>query len=336
MSAGSTLLGLEVLEPGLLTTIQDAGRPEWTHLGVPIGGACDRWSLAVANVLVANDAATAALEMTITGPVLAIREELTVGLAGADLGAVVRETGEELASGRSHRLARGSTLAFAGTAELASGCRAYLAVAGGFDVPRVLGSASTLASAGLGGVEGRPLRAGDVLVPRLPAAAPEPRAWPILNGDPFGSGDESGTSSLGLLAGLHDGGDALVRGEWRAAAGSNRIGVRLEGATIDGARGEVVSHGVVTGAVQLPPDGDPIVLLAEHQTTGGYPVIGVVMSADHPRLGQLRPGSTVRFRSVTAEQAREALIRQRAAFAEAAATLGEAERWDAIWQSAGG
>jgi biotin-dependent carboxylase-like uncharacterized protein len=324
--------GLEVVEPGFLTTIQDAGRPDWTHLGVPVGGACDPWSLAVANILAGNEAGAAALEMTIVGPVLAVRSTTIVGLAGADLGAIVRETGERLAPGRNHLLTGGTTLAFPGAAEPLTGVRGYLAIRGGVDVPSVLGSASTLVSAGIGGFDGRPLRAGDVVRGRSATARGfETRTWPLL------LEDLEPALAIGVLAGPAPGTESLVAATWRVTPASDRVGLRLDGPRIEMAgRGELLSHGVVRGAIQLPPDGLPIVLLADHQTTGGYPVIGVVMTADHPRLGQLRPGATVAFRQVTPVEARAALLAQRAAFERAASTLRDAARWDELWRSAGG
>jgi antagonist of KipI len=326
-------VALEVLDPGFFTTIQDAGRPDWTHLGVPVGGACDAWSLAVANVLAGNEPGAAALEMTIIGPELAVRSTSILGLAGADLGAVVRGTGERLAPGRSHLVAGGTTIAFPGAEEPTAGARGYLAIAGGVDVPGVLGSASTLVSAGIGGLEGHPLRAGDVVRARRTAAgAPSgPRTWP---GDPGGT--DPGRP-IGVLPGNAPGIGQLVDATWSVAAASDRVGLRLEGPGLASAgRGELLSHGVVRGAIQLPPDGAPIVLLADHQTTGGYPVIAIVMTADHPRLGQLRPGARVRFREVTPEEARAALLDQRAAFDRAASALRDAARWDELWRSAGG
>jgi antagonist of KipI len=332
---GSRVAGdvaFEVLDPGFLTTIQDGGRPDWTHLGVPISGACDPWSLAVANVLIGNEPGAAALEMTIVGPELAVRSATLIGLAGADLGAVVHETGERLAPGRSHLLVGGTTLAFPGAAGPAAGARGYLAMPGGIDVPSVLGSASTLVSAGLGGFDGRPLRAGDLVRGRVTSGpAVEPRAWPGPPDDPVPG------LAIGVLPGPAPGIESLVAATWGVTAASDRVGLRLDGPPIGTAgRGELLSHGVVRGAIQLPPDGSPIVLLADHQTTGGYPVIGVVMTADHPRLGQLRPGTTVTFRQVTPDAARAALLDRRAAFDRAAATLRDAARWDDLWRSAGG
>jgi biotin-dependent carboxylase-like uncharacterized protein len=327
---------LEVLEEGILTSIQDAGRPDWTHLGVPVGGACDPWSLAVANLLVANDAAAATVEMTLIGATFAVRTPVTVGLAGADLGGIVRESGRALAPGRTHRLEEGSTIAFAGDADPTprSRARAYLALPGGIDVPPVLGSASTALAAGFGGIDGRRLRAGDVLRAASAAGIAPEVAWPALTDDPLAA---PATEPIRLLPGPAGGLEALVATEWTVGAASDRVGLRLEGPPLPAtASGELLSHGVVRGAIQLPPGGAPIVLLADHQTTGGYPIAAVVITADHPRLGQLMPGASVRFTTMTMDDARLALFRQREALARGAATLRAGAAWDELWQSAGG
>ncbi len=326
---------LKVLEAGVLTSIQDAGRPDWTHLGVPVGGACDPWSLAVANLLAGNDAGAAALEMTLVGATFAVGAPMTVGLAGADLGGIIRESGRRLLPGRSHRLEVGTTIAFPGDARARTGARAYLALAGGIDVPLVLGSASTALGAGFGGLDGRLLRPGDVLgAAKERDGAPGPDAvWPALADDPPAAADRP----IRLLPGPAAGLEALVAFEWRVGSGSDRVGLRLEGATLEApASGELLSHGVVTGAVQVPPDGAPIILLADHQTTGGYPIVAVVITADHPRLGRLRPGASVRFVASTIDEARLALSRQREALARGAAALHTGSAWDELWQSAGG
>ena len=326
---------LEVLEPGLLTTVQDAGRPDWTQLGVPVGGAADSWSLAVANLLAGADAGAAALEMTITGPTLAVREATTVGLAGADLGGVVRESGRRLLPGRSHALAAGTTIAFPGGG--GSGARAYLAVPGGFDVPDVLGSASTLISAGFGGVDGRALRTSDDLRSRGGGETVE-RAWPWIEGDPFVDGvPASGRRPLRIIPGPAAGADAVVAGEWRVRPESDRLGLRLDrvdaGDPLPGS-GELLSHGVVRGAIQLA-GGAPMILLADHQTTGGYPVAAVVARADHAMLGQVRPGDDLRFVAVEPDVAREAWLQQVRALARGAAALRGDDEWDDLWRSAG-
>lgn len=329
---------LEVMEPGLLTTIQDSGRPEWTHLGVPVGGACDAWSLAVANLLAGNAPGLAAIEMTLVGATFAVRSPIAIGLAGADLGGIVRETGRRLAPGRSHRLDAGTTIAFGGDAGARTGARAYLAISGGIDVPLVLGSAATALGAGFGGIDGRQLQAGDAVKPHTSSPEQASRAetvWPAFAGDPFA--DDALDAPIRLLPGPAGGMDAIVATEWRIGQGSDRVGIRLEGpaVAIDDPS-ELVSHGVVRGAIQVPTDGAPIVLLADHQTTGGYPIAAVAISADHPRLGQLRPGASVRFDAVTIDDARQALARQRAALVRGAAALREGAGWDELWQSAGG
>jgi 5-oxoprolinase (ATP-hydrolysing) subunit C len=260
---------------------------------------------------------------------------MTVGLAGADLGGIVRESGKRLLPGRSYRLEAGITIAFPGDTGFRTGARAYLALPGGIDVPLVLGSASTALGAGFGGLEGRTLWPGDVLraagqrddVPSLEAV------WPALGDDPLTLPDRP----VRLLPGPAPGLEAIVAADWKVGSGSDRVGLRLEGPPLEApASGELLSHGVVTGAIQLPPDGTPIVLLADHQTTGGYPISAVVITADHPRLGQLRPGATVRFAATTIDEARLALSRQREALARGAASLRSGSAWDELWQSAGG
>lgn len=340
---------LAVLEPGLFSTIQDRGRPDWTRIGVPPGGACDPWSLAAANLLAGNDPEAAAVEMTIVGATFRVDAATTIGLAGADLGGVVRETGQRLEPGRSHALAEGSTIAFPGTVPGASpdatpgglGCRAYVAISGGFDVQLVLGSASTLVSAGFGGLDGRPLREGDLLRARSVAAAASAasevgRVWPVVDGDPFA--EPNAERPLRVVRGPSPAGfEALVANAWRVGSGSDRVGLRLDGDQLSSVeRAELLSHGVVFGAIQVPPGGSPIVLLADHQTTGGYPIVAVVISADHARLGQLRPGASIGFAEVSLDDGRGALVRQRAALSRAAAIVREDAGWDALWRSAGG
>lgn len=328
---------LDVQEGGFLTTVQDAGRPDWTHLGVPESGAADSWSLAVANLLAGNDPAAAGLEMTLAGPTLVARTAGTIGLAGADLGARV-VGGRALPAGRSHRLAAGDTIAFEG-GRPGAGARGYLAVAGGVDVAPVLGSRSTCLAGGFGGLDGRPLRAGDSIASADPDAIVDRAelAWP--GGIDVDATDEAGQAPrvLRILPGPSAGMDELAAGPWRVATASDRVGVRLEGrALAAGIAGETETHGVPWGAIQVPPDGQPIVLSADHQTTGGYRVAAVVISADRPILGQLGPGDEVRLVSTDLGTALTALRTRREALLTGAARLREAAGWDRLVESAGG
>jgi antagonist of KipI len=330
----------EVLDGGLVTTIQDGGRPDWAHLGVPRSGACDPWSLAVANLIADADATAAAVEMTLVGPTLVARESTVIGLAGADLGGRV-VAGRRLAPGRRHRIGAGETITFPGDRPDRR-ARAYLALPGGIDVPEVLGSRSTCLAAGFGGIEGRPLQAGDVIRGRGGGgAAAMPRAatladevvWPA---DPFRD-TTTGEAILRILPGPAPGIDALVAAGWRVGREADRVGLRLDGPPLaDGVAGETLSHGVTWGAIQVPPDGRPIILGVDHQTTGGYPVVAVVISADRPVLGQLRPGADLRFQIVERDEALAFLREQRAALRAGAAALLDATRWDELARSAGG
>ena len=330
---------LGVLDGGLLTTVQDAGRPDWTHLGVPESGAADPWSLAVANLLVGNEPAAAALEMTLGGPTLAVHAAVSIGLAGADLGARIRG-GRHLAPGRSHRLAADDVLEVpgGGPTAAAAGSRAYLAIPGGVDVPAVLGSRSTCLAGGFGGLDGRPLRLGDQIAATGAAAIllrPE-LVWPD---DEIGGGSRAGPApaSLRVVAGPASGLDALVAGEWRVGSAADRVGVRLDGDPLaDGIGGETTTQGVPWGAIQVPSDGQPIVLGPDHQTTGGYRVVAVVISADLPLLGQLRPGAPVRLVATDRAAALVGLQDRRAALLAGAAALHDAAGWDALIESAGG
>jgi biotin-dependent carboxylase-like uncharacterized protein len=343
---------LEVVDGGLLTTVQDEGRPTWTHLGVPVSGAADQWSLAVANLLVGNERGAAVLEMTVVGPTLLARAAITIGLAGSDLGARIKH-GRSLAVGRSHRLAAGDVLTFdapgaEGGTGSSDGVRGYLAIAGGVDVPLVLGSRSTCLAGGFGGLAGRALRPGDLIDAGLSVAhEPGGRAgrsssrsspdlvWPKADDGERPRGADTGVA-LRLIGGPDPGIEALVDGRWRVGSAFDRVGVRLDGeALADGIGGETTTHGMPWGAVQVPPDGRPILLGADHQTTGGYRVLGVVISADLPILGQLRPGTAVRLVAVDRAEALAALAARQDALVDGAAALRDAAGWGALIDSAG-
>jgi biotin-dependent carboxylase-like uncharacterized protein len=323
---------IEIVDPGLLLSIQDGGRPGMAREGITRGGAADRHSLAVANALVGNAPDAAGLEATLIGPTVVALSPVTIGLAGTMAG-IVTQTGERVAPGWTVSLRAGDTLSL----EPATGARGYLAVPGGTDVPLVLGSRSTAIGAGFGGLDGRALRAGDRL-----AAADDRRIahaqWP---GVPA-SDAVSPERPLRVLPGPHAadvGADrfrSFLATAWTISPTSDRVGLRLDGDPIGGAApAELASHGVVAGTIQLPPDRRPIVLCVDHQPTGGYPVIAVVITADLDRLGQLAPGAAARFEATTLDGARAALEAGGEAFARALAQLRDAARWDDLWQGAG-
>ena len=266
---------IEVLAAGPLKTVQDSGRPGWAHLGVPPSGSADPQALALGNRLVGNDAGAAALEATLSGPRLRFRVTALVAVTGA----------ETEASNRPLEVGAGEVLE---VGRFLNGVRAYVSVRGGIDVEPVLGSRSTDLLSGLGPPQ---LREGDVLpIGREPPTAPQLDLAPP---PPFPA-----EPTLRLLLGPRDDWFApnALAGTWRVSPSSNRVGVRLEGPPIERIRHEeLLSEGVVTGAPPVPPSGQPILLLNDHPTTGGYPVLGVVHADDLPLAGQLRPGQRLSF-----------------------------------------
>lgn len=304
---------IRVEHPGLLSTVQDTGRHGWQHLGLSPGGAMDGWSARLANALVGNRPEAAVLELSLQGPRLVLERGAWLALTGADLTATA--DGEALPLWRPVWLPAGTRLAF-GRPRL--GCRAYLAVAGGFDLPPVLGSRSTDRRAGLGGLDGRALKAGDRLALRtgvLPAPEhPEQRWAPTWCAAWAEELPLDGHARLRLVPGadwaaLSEAGQRALVGEaFRVSPLSDRMGLRLEGPRLELAGiVEKLSAGVAYGTLQLPPGGQPILLGVEHQTTGGYPVLGTVASVDLSRLAQLRPGEPLRFEPITVEAAQELL-----------------------------
>jgi len=300
-------MSLRVLKPGLLTTVQDLGRVGFGRWGVSPCGAMDPLALSLANLLVGNDAGAPALEGTAMGPELVFEAEATFALAGAELSPSL--DGAPLALGLAHRARAGQTLRFGARAR---GARTYIAVAGGLgrSARSFLGSTATDMEASLGGLTGRPLRAGDVLglEPQPPFQARAARdAGERWYGEPDVARfipELSPRLSAEVV-------ELFAASRFRVSSRSNRVGYRLEGATLPVPPGGLqLSEPVAPGTLQLPPDGQPIVLMADRQTTGGYPRLGYVIRADVPRLAQRWLGEPVSFRAVTLEQAREALREQ--------------------------
>lgn len=287
------MTSVEVLAPGALTTIQDLGRPGWAHIGVPRSGAADRESLRLANRLVENSDGVAALETTLMGPRLRVDGDVLVAITGAPVDA--RAGDRQLPMNEPIELGAGDELKV-GTARL--GLRTYVAFAGGVEVPLVLGSAATDLLTGLGPTV---LGAGDVL--SLGAVAGGRTFHPPASGPPVTPVTEIPTASpLHVIVGprsdwfTSDSISRLLTGEFTVSHASNRIGLRLEGPPLQRAlTGQLPSEGLVPGAIQVPRTGQPILLLADHPTTGGYPVIAVVRSDDLRLAAQLRPGQRLRF-----------------------------------------
>lgn len=295
---------IEVLRAGLCDVVMDLGRPGRGALGVPTGGAADPGALVAANRLVGNPDDAAGLEITLRGPTLRFPAGGVVAITGARFGAR-SSSGAPVIWNQSLVMAPGETLSLEGADD---GCRCWLAPLGGIVVPSVMGSRSTFLPAGFGGYAGRALRRGDVL-----ALGGERHALRRLRAQPPAV---DGASPLRLVAGpqvawFDDRGlAALFGGGYRVAPTSDRRGVRLAGPPVTHAGGELPSQGVLPGAVQVPPDGQPIVLGWDGPVTGGYPVVGTVVTADLARLAQLRPGDTVRFSTVEVAVAQELATRE--------------------------
>ncbi|MGB7750853.1 MAG: biotin-dependent carboxyltransferase family protein [Candidatus Acidiferrales bacterium] len=298
---------IQVQAPGLLTTVQDLGRPGFGPIGVSPSGAADPISLRIGNRLVANKEGAAALEMMLLGGTFVFPEGAILALTGSDFGATLDDVRVNL--GASVEARPGQTLRLGPTS---SGARCYLCVQGGIAVKSFLGSASTHILSGLGGFEGRPLRKGDVLRigrsskrfrSRKIAAQVSERLYArkVLRVTPSTQADWFSESSL----------RAFYGGTYRVGEQSNRMGLRLDGPPIS-QRGasDMITEGVSLGAIQVPAGGSPIILFVEQQTTGGYPKIANVISADLHRVGQLRPRDELRFDRVTFDAARSLLVEQ--------------------------
>jgi biotin-dependent carboxylase-like uncharacterized protein len=295
--------GLRVLNPGLHTTVQDLGRIGWQALGVPVSGALDGFSLRLGNALVGNSPGTAALEILYSGPTLEVAADtVRVAVAGVGAGLAIGGERERAVPGwQSLTIGRGEVLQI--VPGPGSVC-AYLAVEGGIAVPPALGSASTYVRAALGGFEGRALQQGD-LVPLAIEHAPE-RAELRLPTPPAPTGDQPIRVILGPQQEYftEDAVAALLGAEFRISKSADRMGMRLDGPSLRHRTGwDIVSDAIATGAIQVPGSGQPILLLADHQTTGGYPKIATVISADLPVVGRRRPGDALRFAAVAVEEA---------------------------------
>lgn len=337
-------MSIRVLSPGWLTSIQDSGRGGHAAIGVGQSGAMDDVALRLANTLVGNAPDAAALEITLRGPRLHFDRDTLIALTGAVVDA--RCGTQEIPSWRPVWIGAGSEVDLGG---MRRGARAYLAMAGSIDVARVLGSRSTDINAALGPFSGRGLSAGDSLPIVATVSERLDPAWRVLGGRPSGPRGEHGSvvaahwsldpqpwfdlrgdQPVALVRGRHfdnldaPSQDSLFSSAFRIGNESNRVGYRLEGVKLRPAAPlELISEGVVPGTMQLPPNGNPIVLMAEAPTTGGYPRIAHVASVDLPRLAQRRPGDHVRFVEISLAEAQTRYLRRERTLASLVHAINE-------------
>lgn len=307
---GRRVSALTVLRPGMLTTVQDLGRRGYQSAGVPVAGPMDWYSHRAANELVGNAASAAALEITLIGPELAADGDVTVAVCGAEFAMTV-DAGEA-SMDRPFIVRSGARLRFG---ERRSGARATMAVRGGFEVPLLFGSRATHLPSAMGPFGGRALSRGERLPVGTSSSAATGRASTPLTCAVDGA-------CVRVVPAVHrdrftdEAWSALTRDRFLISPQSNRMGYRLDGALL-GHRGaaEILSEGMVIGAIQVPPSGQPILLMADCQTTGGYPTIANVITADVPIAGQLAPGNWIEFTPCSYAFAIEALGGRRAGLA---------------------
>lgn len=316
-------MGIEIKSPGLLTTIQDLGRYGFRKYGIIVSGAMDFFAHRIANILVGNEEGEGTLEITLMGPKILINEDTLISICGADLSPKINET--PVSMWRPIYVKKGSTLSF-GKSNI--GTRTYVAFAGSFNVEEIMGSKSTYLRAEIGGYEGRQLKKGDILQLKKPSK----RALEIMN-DIIGDINKSGFGypkwfiSKKILPDYKShpivriirGGEfnyfsaeskeRLFGSKFTITPQSDRMGYRLNGASLKTKEKiEMISEAVALGTIQVPDDGNPIILLADRQTSGGYPKIGQVISVDIPVVAQLKPGDSISFYEVSLEEAQKLYI----------------------------
>ncbi len=304
-------MSFTVLSPGLLTTVQDLGRTGYQKFGVPVSGVMDPRSAALANLLAGNPEGEAVLECTLMGPRVRFDRDTAIAVTGGDLGAAL--DGSPLPLYRAVSVRAGQILSFTAPR---SGCRCWIAFAGGLDVPSVMGSRSTYLKAKMGGWQGRKLEKGDVIPFRSPRAV-LPRMEARVLSPEYRPRE---VTALRVVLGPQDdafteeGLQTFLSAVYTVTPESDRMGCRLSGPSI-AHRGsaDIISDGIAFGAIQVPSSGTPILMLADRQTTGGYAKIANVITVDFRLLAQLKAGDRVRFAEVSVQEAQSALLAQRRA-----------------------
>ncbi|MCR5825529.1 MAG: biotin-dependent carboxyltransferase family protein [Oscillospiraceae bacterium] len=304
-------MSITVQNPGLLTSVQDGGRIGYQQFGVSVSGVMDPRAMKVANILVGNEENEAVLECTMMGPQLQFDAANVIAITGGDLGPTL--DGQSVATYAAFVVQAGQTLRFTA---LRSGCRAYIAFAGGLDIPPVMGSRSTYMKAKIGGLNGRRLEKGDVIGFR----APNPNVLNLVQRRIAPEVRACNAYAVRVLMGPQDdmftpaGIETFLSETYTVTNEFDRMGCRMEGAVIEHKNGgDIISDGIAFGAIQVPTAGKPIIMLADRQTTGGYTKIANVITADFRIIGQLKGGDRVRFVKTTIEAAQDALLTERAA-----------------------
>lgn len=295
-------MAIKVISPGALTTVQDGGRYGYQSIGIGVGGCMDMESYKKANFLVGNESGEAVLEFTLIGGMLQLTGDTVLALTGADMSP--KRNGDPVLMNVPLAFQTGDVLEL-GMAK--AGCRCYLAVSGGIDVPVYMGSRSTNLKCRFGGYQGRALQKGDVL-----DVGREGKSYEQVRDRQCRVEEYPGTVTVHVIEGPQEdyftkkGKQTFYKGTYTVSDKSDRMGCRMDGPAVESCGGtDIISDGIALGSVQVPADGKPIVLLADRQTTGGYAKLATVCSFDIPKLAQCRPGDKVRFQKITLEKAQK-------------------------------
>ncbi len=302
-------MGFKVLKSGLLTTVQDAGRRGYQRYGMAVSGSVDVHSYIYANILVGNEPTEAVLEVTLMGPTIEFTSPSVIAITGGDL--TPRINGEPAQMYKALRIAKGDVLSFG---HIKSGCRADIAFAGGLDIDEIMGSRSTYIKAGLGGHHGRNLQDGDMVEFRRENVIPA--NIDIREMDP--PIDWTGDYTVRVVLGPEEdrftdaGIGTFLSSEYKVTNSFDRMGVRLEGDVIEHVNdANVISNGIPFGAIQVPDSGQPIIMLSDRQTVGGYTKIATIINVDMPMIAQCKAGDSVHFKAINIYEAQELFVRQK-------------------------
>lgn len=301
-------MGVKFLNGGFLTTIQDMGRVGYQESGMSVSGVMDQRSAALSNILVGNDENEGVIEVTLMGPMMEFTADNIIAVTGANLGPKLN--GKDLPMYQAVPVHKGDSMSFAG---MFSGSRAYVAFAGGLDIPLIMGSKSTNLKSKVGGYEGRKLGAGDEIAFADPKAVLPNMHLRKVKADDFTPTEQE----LRVVMGPQDdcfteqGINTFLSETYTFTNESDRMGCRCEGEVIEHKNGgDIITDGIAFGAIQVPSHGKPIIMMADHQTTGGYTKIAGVISVDLPKVAQSRPGYKVKFKKVSIEEAQQLYIAQ--------------------------